>query len=660
MNRFLRLNDKLFDVALNRVTMVVTSAELIASHIRVVDLERSVEQIMPYEKLRERIGDGTLRIQREGSPRIAASQAQSEALDRATARALEVVREVKNYASSTGVSRHKAYQDLRNDNDAALVRGDAAVQPFPSPSTVYRYLYRDKNDMPVLRAEGNKGNRTPRYKPRVVDLIKTVCKRELLKPDSRWTVRDTTKACNQALHDDGFLPRNTKVSTKYVRAVIYKQLSTDPDFERTDPKLRAAKKSVAKGRLRVDGLLQRVEQDALHLPWSLRTGFGDARNIYIVHAICCGSSVPLGFHLVVGSPRESDGFRCVETYLFSKKNWFAELGIPNGPDLYGTPVTLVFDNGAEAKGERMTRVTQIGIAPVYLPSRNPQKKPFIERLNRSVKEALQTLPGCTRFDDEDGMRDPALLADLPMPLEEFKRWLARFFFEDWVNRPLQRFVSSVFVDDRELGNTPRERFENMARRDGYAYPLPPNPFKWRMLKYLHEQRVLSRKSGISINDFRFRGDNLPRLIKRFGETLVTVLVDPDDFRTVWVLDGEELIPLTNIDTDETTPAYTYQEAKAMLKEAALQGDEREEVENFRRDLFARSALKSAKQVKADSMGAAEESKSVAQQSRRNEAVQRARDNPTPTPAPQRPPNGSTGLSDVGALPVYNRDTGAAL
>lgn len=660
MNRFLRLDDKLFDVALNRVTMVVASSELIAGHVRVVDVERSVEQIVLYEKLRDRIGDGTLRIQREGSPRVSASQAQSEALDSATARALGVVREVKDYASSKGVSHHKAYEALKNDHDAAVAREDADAQPFPSASTVYRYLYRDKNDLPVILAEGNKGNRKPRYEKRVVELIKTVCKREVLKPNSRWTVRDATKVCNQALHDEEFLPRNARVSTKYVRSVILQQLSTDPDFDRTDPKLRAAKKSVAKGRLRVEGLLQRVEQDALHLPWCLRTEFGDARNIYIVHAICCGSSVPLGFHLVVGSPRESDGFRCVETYLFSKQKWFAELGITNGPDLYGAPVTLVFDNGPEAKGERMTRITQVGIAPVYLQSRNPQKKPFIERLNRSVKEALQTLPGCTRFDDEDGMRDPELLADLPMPLEEFKRWLARFFFEDWVNKPLERFVSSIFVDDRDFGNTPRERFENIARRDGYVYPLPPNPFKWRMLKYLHEERVLSRKSGISINDFRFRGDNLPGLIKRFGETLVTVLVDPDDFRTVWVLDGEELIPLTNIDTDETTPAYTFQEAKAMLKEAGLQGDEREEVQNFRRDLFARSSLKSAKQVKEESRGAAEESKAVAQQSRKNEALERARENPRPAPSAHRAPDGSTALSDVSALPVYNRDTGAAL
>jgi hypothetical protein len=148
-----------------------------------------------------------------------------------------------------------------------------------------------------------------------------------------------------------------------------------------------------------------------------------------------------------------------------------ELGIENGPDLYGAPVTINFDNGAEAKGLRMGRLTQIGTAPVYLKSRNPQKKPYIERLNRSVKEALQTLQGSTRFDDEDGMRDPELLGDLPMPLAEFKRWLARFYFEEWVDKPLERFVSSVFVDDRALGNSPRERFENMAYRDGYVYPL---------------------------------------------------------------------------------------------------------------------------------------------------------------------------------------------
>lgn len=666
--RYLNLNDELFDVELNAVTMTVASAELVAGHVDVFVHARKAKDMVLYEDIRKQICDGILRIRRSGMPRISATEAQDATLDLLTMRALDVVRQVREHATTYGVSHCKAYSALKKEHDkrskadASQAEPDAKAltEDFPSRATVYRYIRRDREGRPVIFANANRGNRAPRYKDEVTNLVKTVCKQELLKPNSRWTIRDVTKMCNRRLHDDGVLEQHERMSNKYVRAVIYEQLSTDPELDRTDPKLRAAQKSVAKGRLRVDGLLQRVEQDGLHLPWCLRTEFGDARNIHIVHAICCATSIPLGFHVVIGSPRESDGLQCVETYLFSKEAWFKELGIENGPDLYGTPVTIYFDNGPEAKGARMGRLTQIGAAPVYLKSRHPQKKPFIERLNRSVKEELQTLHGSTRFDDEDGMRDPELLDDLPMPLPEFKRWLARFYFEEWVDKPLERFISSVFVDDRALGNTPRERFENMAFRDGHVYPLPPDPNKWRMVKYNQELRTLSRKSGISFADFRFRGENLPRLITRFGETLVKVLVNPDDFRTVWVLDGEEMIPLTNIDTDETTPAYTFQEAKAMLVEAGVSIEETEQSKQFRRDLFARSSQKSAKEGRAVAQSAAEESKQVAREARASQAVQRARDNPMPPAATPGPVTAHEGLAGFTPLRVVDKKTGDGL
>jgi hypothetical protein len=40
---------------------------------------------------------------------------------------------------------------------------------------------------------------------------------------------------------------------------------------------------------------------------------------------------------------------------------------------------------------------------MHCKSRHAHGKPFIERLNRSLKEALETLPGCTRLDAVDGI-----------------------------------------------------------------------------------------------------------------------------------------------------------------------------------------------------------------------------------------------------------------
>lgn len=94
--------------------------------------------------------------------------------------------------------------------------------------------------------------------------------------------------------------------------------------------------------------------------------------------------------------------------------------------------------------------------------------------------------------------------------------------------------------------------------------------------------------------------NLPRLIARFGTSPVTVLVDPDDFRVVYVVDGDENVELTNIHTDETTIAYSFNEAKAMVTEAKSRLKPSEDAARFWRTLFRRSTQSAPPASKAKS------------------------------------------------------------
>ena len=212
-----------------------------------------------------------------------------------------------------------------------------------------------------------------------------------------------------------------------------------------DPKLVAAAKSKAPNRIVATFPFERVEQDAVHLPFAVITPHGPASNIYLIHAIDCCTGMVVGWYLMVGAPSESDGLKCVESILFSKESKLKALGLCYDFDIYGTPHKLIFDNGPEARGERMTKLRCLNIDPMHCKSRHAHGKPFIERLNRSLKEALQTLPGCTRLNGKDGERDPVKLGDNLMTLEALEQWVVRWYFESWGNTVLKRHLRTDFV-----------------------------------------------------------------------------------------------------------------------------------------------------------------------------------------------------------------------
>ncbi|MCU4120367.1 transposase family protein [Variovorax sp. N23] len=442
--------------------------------------------------------------------------------------------------------------------------------------------------------------------------------------------------------------------------VLFTHLSSDDELLRILPHLRAAKKAVAKNAIRVHGFLQRVEQDALHLPFRVQTLAGELRDIWLVHAIDVATSLVVGWALSVGPPTTAVSLACVESILYSKKARLSAMDVHFDADPYGAPTCLVFDNGSEAKNERISSLTSLGIEVSYCKSHHPHHKPFIERLNRALKEALETLPGCTRMDGKDGRRDPTALGDRLMSMEELERWIARFYYEDWANRPLDRLVRADFAEASDLGATPLARFLRMER-DGAAMPMPPNLDDWRRVKFTSEKRTLARTTGITVESFHFRGQNLDRLINRFGETEVEVFVDPDDFRTVYVVNGEELVPLVNADVDEGTPVLSFSAAKAKEKAAKEVAKAAGSVirERFRKDIFAASLEAPLRAAKRNSTSA---SKSVRNETKHLQAVEQARQRPLAAEAvaDEASVTSDFSLEQFDALPIIDRRTGEAL
>lgn len=654
----IHVGDQLFDVAQQKTTMEVTSTALPHARIRVLYLEDDSEGVLKLEDIAKLVDGGMLNVVRKARALVSPAMQADPDLDKRTARAMKVTEEVLAYCrrheSATPCSAYKAIAEKYE-----LTGGDSKKPRFPSRATVYRYLKAERSGVPLLCGNKNKGNRVPRYDDRVIAFIAKEAEELFLTAGSRWNIRELTKSCNLRARDLGLVQAN--ISRKFVERVIFENLSTDAELDRMDPRARAAAKSIAKGRIRVNGVLQRVEQDALHLPWRVRTPAGDTTSVWLIHSICCGTSMPVGWHLVVGSPNASSGLQCVESILFSKKERFAALGLDIDIDVYGSPACIPFDNGAEARNDRMVNITRLGINPQYCKSRHPHHKPFIERLNRSLKEALQTLPGCTRFDEMDGKRDPHELNDLPMSLLELERWIVRWYYTVWANTALDRLVRTFFFDDREFGATPKARLAAL-NRDGYAMPLPPNRSQWLLTKYEHHERTLARTTGITFEGYHFRGAELAGLISRLGESVVKVLVDRDDYRTVQVVEGERLVLLVNIDVDECTPAYSFSEMKTRDKsvKSAAVAAAAPEVNQFHRDLYAASSDKSPAQVRSQKVSPKAQSREVTAKTKQEDAVRRARKNPLPKSGSSSDLGGDVSLGSVGALPVLNRKTGAAV
>lgn len=660
MTHALRYNDELCERGREAARWQVVDPVPRDGWIKLFDKKMHEEKFEALANINEAIVDGKLVLARKQAPRVSVPAQHDPRLDEALAQVMAQVRLVEQLQKKYQVSLAKAYVYAKQEYESA----PPASGPFPSRASIYRYAKAKRSGLPLLLGDKNKGNRKPRYSAPIRELIGRVANSQYLVQESTWSLQDLAAYVNDRARTAGWLSPGQCVSRTFIRKVIFEDLSVDPEIDRMDPKLVAAAKSIGKNRISCAVPFERVEQDAVHLPFVVRTPNGETSNVYLIHAIDCCTGMPVGWHMVIGAASESDGLRCVESILYSKKPRFDKLGLSYDFDVYGTPHQLVFDNGPETRGERMRKLVRLDIDVMHCKSRHAHGKPFIERLNRSLKEALQTLPGCTRMDGRDGQRDPVKLGDALMTLEELERWVVRWYYEGWANTVLKRHLRSDFHDAVKLGSTPGKRWTTMTRELAYAMPLSPPWSEWLLTLYEHEVRTLSRKTGITCRGFNYRGDNLPYLVQKYGEVQLNILVNPDDYRQIYVDEGggQPLVALTEEFVDETTPAYPFSFMQERLKEMRAGPSELPAKAQFRQDVHGRS-MESTGKVSRKKQSKAEKNRTVAEQAKASNAVRRAVENPV------RPASGGAkteasaplqaSFDDVAPLPVLSRISGEA-
>lgn len=659
MSRYLRANDVLRTPGDDGQRWRVLNAFPLDGAIKLYDYQARQEVYRCVTEISADVESGRVVLERVSAPAVSAATHNDHALTEQTQKALSLLHKVENVSRALNISFAEAYEVAKVE---ALTQ-DPTVD-FASRATLYRYRQRHRNDLPLLQGSLNKGNRTPRYEQSVYDLVTHACRTLFLQAESRWTMAALTQYINDQALKLGLIKPGQRIRASFVKRYLKESGVVDASISRMDPKLVPASKSIAMSRIIVQAPFERVEQDAVHLPFVIETPEGPFDNVYLVHAIDCCTSMPLGWHLVIGSPSESDGLRCVESILFSKEADFERLGLNTDIDIFGTPHQLVLDNGPETRGERMRRLPVLGIDIKHCKSRHPHEKPFIERLNRSLKEALETLPGCTRMDGEDGQRDPVRLGDDCMTVVELERWIVRWYYEDWAHSPLKRLVNTNIDSGERVGDTPAARWAQITQDQ--PLPLPPTRSEWRLALLEHHERTLSRKTGITVGGgLSYRGENLGYLIAKYGEKRVKVLVDPDDFRQVFVYDGEglPLVPLTEVSVDDATPGYTVREIKERRSQRNESSQDSGRPGSFRRDLYQRS-IEDKAGVSSKKRSRSERNREIAGAAKKSAALQRA--HTQPLMSVQRTSTGGDNLAptepdfafdEIGKLTVLNRVDG---
>jgi putative transposase len=642
MSRFLRVNTILTDQSGERVVLGIDP-----SLDRVELFVRATQTVQSYSlrTLRKELAIGTVTSNSpetvKGTVRdISESSASFDAFQFNKALSLKI-----NAMMAQGKSKASAIKSLLN---TSIELASGKVLPMCSERQAYRILkLAASSNAALIPGYVTRGNRTPRYPGRIIEIILQQVENLYAVEASKITLSKLTELVNEAAHTEGILKENKNVMRKFVLSVLIKHWNADLDTGRLNPRLAKSLKAVAANRIRPGAPLNRVEMDGLHLPFLARTENGIADNLWVLLVIDCETSLPLGWWLMLTNPTTEDTLHCLERAIYPKAELLCKMGINYEVDPYGTMLNLVWDNGGENSRHRMAAVAEVGINPQWTPVSSGNMKPFIERLNRSIKVALEGLPGSTRFNGKDGTRTEAARNDPLMTVAEFEHWLVRFLFEKWPHVPLERFNNEDYELDGSLGLTPAERWRNYEART--LLPLSPPIEDWRALRFTTVPRALSSKTGISLHNYDFKGNNLALLIQQYGPTtVVPVHYNPFDYRTAYVPDkstGDWLV-LVNAEVTDKTPAYSFEEAKKNRKRRKVAHPQNPIAQKFDSDINEKIVSPALKKPSR-----AANRKQAHAITRLGQAVQRGLDTPLPQPQDVQLPL-DTYIADD-AIPTFN-------
>lgn len=291
---------------------------------------------------------------------------------------------------------------------------------------------------------------------------------------------------------------------------------------------------------------------------------------WITLAIDVFSRVVTGYYLSFDPPSETSVGMCVSQAILPKEDWMVMCKVEASWDVWGIPVTIHVDNGADFRSDNFRQsCLMYGINLEFRPVKQPRYGGHIERLLGTLLNEIHDLPGTT-FSSIKEREGYDAEKNAVLTKSEFENWLVTLITKIYHNRP-----HSV------LGMTPLKKWEigifGNSEVKGIGLPARSSDRLAVMLDFLPSFRRTVQTFGVKIDGMTYYAEALRPWINATDPTTkrkkeLVFRRDPRDISTVWFFDpalGQYFkIPFA----DQTLPAcsvWEYRQAREHLKREGL-------------------------------------------------------------------------------------------
>jgi len=279
---------------------------------------------------------------------------------------------------------------------------------------------------------------------------------------------------------------------------------------------------------------------------------------YLTASIDNFSRCITGFCLTLEAPSAVSVGLCLVHSVIDKKPYLTNLGIEGEWPIWGKPLVIYVDNGAEFHSEALRRgCMQHGIELRYRPVGEPQYGGIIERLIGTLMQYIHTLPGTTFSNiHERGEYDSDGKAILT--LSELEKWLTLVIVGQYHNK-----IHSSLLEP------PIERYKSGILAGTGLKPMVQNK-KGFLIDFLPIIKRSIQRHGFMVDHINYYSNALqPWIAERNKGEKFIIRRDPRDISRIFVLppnQNEYLeVPYRTLNYPAVT-LWEYRESLRYLKE----------------------------------------------------------------------------------------------
>lgn len=310
------------------------------------------------------------------------------------------------------------------------------LQKFPKVRAVqiWRAEFTKRGSKALYDKRDNSGNRNDRHDRVFENIVFDLLEDQYLGSD-RITV---TSLCRQAkslylarCKEDGLKP--APHGRKVVESLIAELPHADVVKSRLGSK-EARKRLLQAGRFQsIRAPFDRVEIDSTEADiFVIIDRDGATARPWITVAIDAATGLIVGLLISLERPTGmTTALTLREAMTPTEESFFERYGIESRLQAYGNLLTVVADQGSENKGDLIRRlISQTGIEYQLTIPAHPEKKPFVERLNRTLSDFIMQLPGATKTAEMPAKtRTNRAREEAALTFEEFVETVQRWRFD---------------------------------------------------------------------------------------------------------------------------------------------------------------------------------------------------------------------------------------